>query len=103
MARLQMRSVPRSSSVRHVLVALLLAWCGSVLVRGEEPKSPAVQEGPPIPIELYVSGTDPAAPAIRRSVAEVLKTFPRLKLREVDIDSAEGRTARDHVVERGPE
>lgn len=97
MAELHVRSVLRSGTARYVLAAFLLACGGALLVQGEEPQPPSVQEGPPVPIELYVSGTDPAAPAIRHFTAEVLKKFPRLKLREIDIDTDEGRAARERM------
>lgn len=80
----------------RLVLAVLLGVCTCAqLAQGQEVKSTSAQDGPPVPIELYLSETDAEAPAIRRSVDEVLKTFPRLKLREINIDTAEGRAARE--------
>jgi hypothetical protein len=78
-------------------VFLWLVGFGFLPAKGEEPQPLATAEGPPIPIELYVSGTDTERPAIRAAVDKVIERFPRLRLTDVDIDTAEGRAAREKM------
>jgi len=81
--------------IRHRVV-FLLAVLGLLPAQGEEPvRPPAAGELAPVPIELYVSATDPERPAIRAAVDQVIQRFPRLRLTEIDIDTTEGRVARE--------
>lgn len=90
-------AVLRSYAFHLLVLALCFAGIGFLPAKGEEPRPPANAEGLPIPIELYVSKTDTERPAIRAAVDKVIERLPRLRLTEVDIDTPEGRAAREKM------